>query len=303
MLSRRLFPLLATAGLILIGITSTLWWAPVSGGRLVWSVPHDLWGTMLAASRLLHGDLGGLYTKPTGLITLPGGALILVPVVAVIDAAGLSLRLPGPHFPQPGAWLLAGPYETALSAVALFAADAIAEHLGLRKRQRAALAAAGAVMAWNVSVRWGHPEDAVAVGLLLYAVLALARGRTGRSAWLVGAALAIQPLVVLAVPVLVCVIQPRRVAGFLAKAAGAGSRPAGDRGGRELDCHVRGRDPPAELADHRSPHALAGFGHVAAWRRRRGRAGAAAGGGGGVRVRVHRVAAVQGCASAAGVDP
>ncbi len=223
MLSRRLFPLLAAAGLILIGITSTLWWAPVSGGRLVWSVPHDLWGTMLAASRLLHGDLGGLYTKPTGLITLPGGALILVPLVAVIDAAGLSLRLPGPHFPQPGAWLLAGPYETALSAVALFAADAIAEHLGVGKRQRAALAAAGAVALWNVSVRWGHPEDAVAVGLLLYAVLALARGRTGRSGWLVGAALAIQPLVVLAVPVLVCVLQPRRVAGFLARSAAPGA--------------------------------------------------------------------------------
>ncbi len=66
---------------------------------------------MIAAQRLLHGDLAGLYTRPTALITFPGGALILVPVVALIDLAGLSLHMPGHHNPQPGAWLFAGPYS------------------------------------------------------------------------------------------------------------------------------------------------------------------------------------------------
>lgn len=218
-LARRLLPLLAVAGLIAVGVTSTFWWAPQLLGRTVWSLPHDLWGTMIAARRLLHGNLGGLYTKPTGLITLPGGPLILTPLVAVIDAAGLSLRLPGPHNPQPGAWLLAGPYETALCGVALFASDALAEHLGLSGRRRAVLATAGAIALWNVSVRWGHPEDAVAVGLLLYAVLALATGKESRAGWLMGAAVAIQPLVVLALPVLACTLPPRRIAGFTARAA------------------------------------------------------------------------------------
>ena len=53
------------------------------------------------------------------------------------------------------------------------AADAIAERLGADRAKRAVLALASAVALWSVSVRWGHPEDAVAVGLLLYAILAL----------------------------------------------------------------------------------------------------------------------------------
>ena len=221
-LVRRLFPLLATVGLIAIGMASTIWWGPHLVGSSAWSLPHDLWGTLVAGRRLLHLDLSGLYTQPTGLITFPGAAVILVPVVAVIDAAGLSLQVPGAQDAHPAVWLLAGPYEIALSAVALFAADAIADHLGVARRNRALLAAASAVALWSVSVRWGHPEDAVAVGLLLFGILALSGSRAGRSAWLTGAAVAVQPLVLLALPIVVVVIEPRRLAGFLTRAAAPG---------------------------------------------------------------------------------
>ena len=193
---------------------------PALVGRTAWALPNDLWGTLVAANRLLHGNLAGLYTKPTGLITFPGGAIILMPVVAVIDAAGWSLRLQGTGNEQPAAWLLAGPYEIIISGVALFAADAIAEHLGASRLKRLILATASTIAVWNVSVRWGHPEDAVAVGLLLYAILDLARGRAAtRAAWLAGAAVAIQPLVLLAIPVVLIAIPPRRVPGFLVRAA------------------------------------------------------------------------------------
>ena len=220
-LRRRLFPLLATAVLILIGMSSTVWWGPRLAGLGAWALPHDLWGTMIAANRLLHGHVGDLYTQPTGLITLPGGALILVPIVAVTDLLGLPLHIPG-HNADPISWLYAGPYETAISAVALFAADAIAEHLGLSRRRRLLLAAVGATLLWNVTLRWGHPEDAVAVGLLLYAVLELAKTSTakpGRSAWLFGLAVAVQPLVLLSLPVLLAVLKPSRIAGYLTRAA------------------------------------------------------------------------------------
>ncbi len=218
-LARRLFPLLATVGLIAFGMASTTWWGPDLLGKPGWSLPDDLWATMAAAQRLVHGDLAGLYTPPTRLITFPGAAVILVPVVAVIDAAGISLHAQNAHNLHPGAWLLAGPYQIALSAVALFAADAIAERLGADRPRRAVLAVASAVALWSVSVRWGHPEDAVAVGLLLYAILALATSQTGRAAWLTGAAVAIQPLVLLALPIVAVVVAPRRLAGFLARAA------------------------------------------------------------------------------------
>jgi hypothetical protein len=216
-LGRRAVPAISVAGLIVIGITLTIVWPPVVG-KIGWALPHDLWGTLVAAHRVLHGQFGGLYTQPTGLITLPGGALIMVPIVAVIDAAGLSLHVPGPDA-RPVVWLLAGPYQTAISGIAVFAADAIAEHLAVPRWKRAALAVASAVSLWSVTIRWGHPEDAVAVGLLMYAMLDLARGRTGRSAWLFGFAVATQPLVLLALPVALAVMKPRQATRFLVAAA------------------------------------------------------------------------------------
>ena len=222
-LARWLFPLLATAGLVAVGMAATTWRGSGLLGKHGWMLPHDLWGTLVAARRLAHLDIGGLYTPPTALISLPGAAVILVPVAAVISAAGLSLRIPGPDNLHPGAWLLAGPYLIIVSAVALFAADSIAEDLGVTRPRRALLAAAGAVALWGVSVQWGHPEDAVAVGLLLFATQALSRARTGRSGWLLGAAVATQPLVLLTLPVILMAIQPRRRAGFLVRAAAPGA--------------------------------------------------------------------------------
>jgi hypothetical protein len=218
-LARRLWPLLATVGLVAFGMLSTTWWGPSLLGRPGWSLPEDLWGTLVAAERLLHGNLAGLYTPPTRLVTFPGAAVILLPLVAVTGAAGFSLLPQSAHNLHPAVWLVAGPYEIALSAVALFAADALAERMGVDRVKRAVLAGASAVALWSVAVRWGHLEDAVAVGLLLYAILALAEARTTRAAWLTGAAIAIQPLVLLALPVVLVLIEPRRLPGFLARAA------------------------------------------------------------------------------------
>jgi hypothetical protein len=215
--TRRLFPALATVGLIVVGLAGTIW-GPRYYGKTAWAVPDDLWATMVAAQRVMHLDFGGLYTAPTNLISFPGAAVILIPLAAVIDAAGLPLHA-GRQGAHPGEWLLAGGYETAISAVTLFAADAIAERLGASRPKRLLLAAAGATALWSVSVRWGHPEDAVAVGLLLYAILALSRSRPSRAGWLAGAAVAVQPLVLLAFPVLAPAVGIRRLPGFLARAA------------------------------------------------------------------------------------
>jgi len=218
-LVRRLFPILATVVLILIGMVGTTVVGPHLIGRVRWSLPDDLWGTLIAADRLVHLNLAGLYTQPTGLVTFPGAAVILAPVATLIDAAGLSLQHPGPQNPHPAVWLVAGPYMIAISGVALFAADALAERLRVPRWKRFFLAGASAVALWNVSVQWGHPEDAVAVGLLMFGILALSEARIARSAWLLGAAIAVQPLVLLALPILLAVIEPRRIPGFLARAA------------------------------------------------------------------------------------
>jgi hypothetical protein len=165
---RRMFPL--TASLLLLAITMvTTTIGPTLVGRSEWALPYDYWGTLVAAVRLTHFDVGGLYTLPTGLVSLPGAAVILIPIAAVIRATGFSLAIPGPHNLHPAVWLLAGPYQILLSCITLFAADALAERLGVSRGKRALLAAASAGALWNVSGRWGHPEDAVAVGLVLSA--------------------------------------------------------------------------------------------------------------------------------------
>jgi hypothetical protein len=216
---RRLFPLLATAALIAVSMGSTTWWGPLITGAHSWGLPDDLWGTLAAAQRLLHGDIGGLYSRQTGLVGFPGAAVILVPAAALIDAAGIALQFPGPHNVHPTAWLLAGPYEIAISSVVLFAADALAERLGADRSKRAMLAAASAVALWCVSVEWGHPEDAVGVGLALFAILALSRRKAPRSAWLLGAGIAVQPVALIALPLILIALEPRRVAGYLIRAA------------------------------------------------------------------------------------
>jgi hypothetical protein len=216
-LIRRAFPLIALVVMIAIGMAGTIW-GPVYYGQHSWALPDDLFATLVAAQRLLHGDLAGLYTPPTNLIAFPGAAVILVPVAAVMDAVGLPI-FAGHQGTHPAGWLVAGPLETLISGTVLLAADALAERLGAGVLKRFLLAAAGATALWNVTIRWGHPEDAVAVGLLLYAVLALADDRPGRAAWLTGCAVAVQPLVLLAVPVLAVAVPLRRLPGFAVRAA------------------------------------------------------------------------------------
>src|SRR5450432_4405192 len=95
--ANRAVPLFATVGLVVVGMAASLWWGPPIEGRGGWQQPDDLWGTMLAAHRLLHLHLGALYTRPTGLVTFPGAAVILLPIVALVDAAGLTMASPAAH--------------------------------------------------------------------------------------------------------------------------------------------------------------------------------------------------------------
>jgi hypothetical protein len=215
---RRMFPLIASVGLVLVGMLTTTWGSTLLG-RSQWALPYDLWGTLIATTRLAHGNIGGLYAPPTGLISLPGAAIILLPCAALITAFHLSLAIPGTANLHPAVWLLAGPYQIAIGCLPLFAADALAERLEVPRWTRGLLALAGAGILWSVCARWGHPEDAVAIGLLLYAVLAQGNGRTALAGWLAGAAVCVQPLVLLAVPIMLALLPWRRMPAFLVRAA------------------------------------------------------------------------------------
>jgi hypothetical protein len=218
-LRRRWIPLAGTVISVIIGVATTTWGPTNLMHRTEWALPYDLWGTLIAAVRLAHGNVGGIYGPGTGLISMPGAAVILVPLAAVISAAGLSLQIPGPHNLHPAVWLVAGPYQMAISCVTLFAADALAERLGVSRWKRVLLCAASLGILWSPSARWGHPEDAVAVGLLLYAVLAQANGAGVLAGWLTGCAICVQPLVLLALPVQLALLPWRRMIPFLVRGA------------------------------------------------------------------------------------
>jgi hypothetical protein len=218
-LRRRVIPLTGSAAFILIGVFTTTWGPTHLLSRTEWALPYDLWGTLVATVRLAHGNIGGIYAPGTGLISLPGAAVILLPCAALISALGLSLQIPGPHNLHPAVWLLAGPYQMALSCVTLFAADALAERLGVSRWKRTLLSGASLGILWSVSPRWGHPEDAVAVGLVLYAVLAQGNGRLALAGWLTGCAVCVQPLVLLALPVQLALLPWRRMIPFLVRSA------------------------------------------------------------------------------------
>jgi len=256
---RRAFPLIAVVVMILIGMAGTIW-GPVYYGEQAWAVPDDLWATLVAAQRLLHLDLANLYTAPTNLISFPGAAVILVPVAAIMDAAGIPIQA-GRQGVHPVGWLVAGPLETLLSGIVLLAADALAERMGVNLLKRFLLAAAGATALWNVTIRWGHPEDAVAVGLLLYAVLALSNEQLNRAAWLAGAAVAVQPLVLLAFPLVAAAVEPKRLPGFLARAAtpALALLAAAAAANWTATVHAVTNQPNAPTIDHPTPWIYVSF--------------------------------------------
>jgi hypothetical protein len=187
-LRRRALPLAVTLAFVVIGMSFSLFWAPVVRHHQYWITPGDLWGTYRAAHFVGWGDLGGVYGSGTALVTFPGILLVLAPVAMLTGALGLSESFPR-FLPHPSAWLVLGPFEMILSAVALFACDALAERLGVgRGATCCPLPGRSAVLLWNVAVIWGHPEDALAVGLALYSLVFAFDGRWTGAGWLFGAA-------------------------------------------------------------------------------------------------------------------
>ena len=226
----RSLPIGAAVVYVALGLLYTFQWdSVVLHIPSCWVWPNDLWGSYRAASVTAHGHFGSIYTF--GFLEFPGILVALAPFGALsghLHTSFLQIATANrltPAYPQsfvgPGLagspvyhsdagyfvvhpqWLiLVAPYVLILSSIALFAFDALAERLQISVPKRAVLCIAEAVLLWNMTVRWGHPEDAVALALAVYALIAATDGRFARCGWLIGAAVAFQPLVVLIVPAL-----------------------------------------------------------------------------------------------------
>jgi hypothetical protein len=153
---------------------------------------------------LAHGQLGHIYASPGALTSPPALEFVLAPILLFAQMVGLAAHFPGSS--PLGLWLLLGPAALLIASPALFAIDAVARSWSLPDRTRLALALVSALGVANVAGVWGHPEDCVAVAMVLWAALAIERRPDGggrRAAWLLGLGIAFQPLAILGVaPVL-----------------------------------------------------------------------------------------------------
>ncbi|MFZ0667100.1 MAG: hypothetical protein WAM97_15210 [Acidimicrobiales bacterium] len=210
-------PAAASAAFALIAVTYTVWWYPVVYHLNIWPVPGDCWTSYFAASALIHGHLGRIYGRQNGLIAFPGIAVVLAPSVAISRGLHLWIGAPYTAVSTPTAWLALEPIDLLAGCLALFSFDAVARRLRVSRPRRAFLAMAEVIALWDLLIYQWHPEDAFAVALGLWALLAALDGRWRRAGWLMGAGIAFQPLLLLALVVVIALAKRKEIAGIVVR--------------------------------------------------------------------------------------
>lgn len=199
-MARRWFSLLVATVIVAAGVLFTFFWYPVVRHADVWFMQGDLWGIYRGAQYVGWGNVGGVYGPDTGMVTLPGIAVVLAPVAMLSDTFHLSSSAGGFLLPRPSAAVLLVPVELILASTVVVAADALADELGVGRARRAVVSVVIGLMTWALASLWGHPEDALVMTFALFAMRAAYRGRWSRAAWLFGLGIAFQPLIALVVP-------------------------------------------------------------------------------------------------------
>lgn len=206
----RLVAILAWGAAALAAVLFSAWLAPHTYHTSGWAVFGDLFLILVKSSDAASQGIGHIYAGRGGIeVTLPGFPEVMTGLWRVLEAFGLyatvSFGRSARHLASPGLVGLGSHLSIVvaycLGTWAILPLDSLARHLGLRSGRHVAFTAgAAAVLVWTVAW-WGHPDDALAVGLLAGSLGAALRGRQARAAWWLGAALAVQPMVVLGVPV------------------------------------------------------------------------------------------------------
>ncbi len=209
-------------------------WGPVVKHVSFWPMSGDVWGIWRAAHYIGWGDIGGVYGGTTGVISLPGLPVLLAPFAMLAGALHLSESF-GPYsLPHPTAGLLLEPLELVVGGTVLVAAGSAGRQVTSTIVRRAskvrpglrafAVLGAVAVIAWPVAAVWGHAEDLAATACLLGCVVLVDRDHWKGGAWLLGAGICFQPLVVAAVPVLLAATPAgRRIRSFVRYALPGGA--------------------------------------------------------------------------------
>ena len=212
----RAVPLIVTMVLAVAGASYSFIWMVVAHHG--WQSYSDLWNSTGLALGIGHGHFASVYSPSSYLDSPPGFEFLLAPVMVVGHALGLGTTAAQSSTKVFGVLLAA--VATAYGCTVLFALDAVARRWEFSDARRVALAVVAGLGVVSAAVFWGHPEDCIALALVVWAALAVDRRGAGglrRAGWLLGLAVACQPLALLAVaPIVACAAVARRVVGRLA---------------------------------------------------------------------------------------
>lgn len=201
-LSLRAWPIVVSGTFILTGLLFTFLWGPVVHHLHAWIDSGDLWDTYRAAQWVGWGNEGSVYQHQIYALYFPLMAVLLAPVAMINQH--FSLADPYPFYiAQPPALPLLITYVLLLSVVMLFAVDRALRSLDIRGGRRIAVLWITAVLLWPTVVMWGHPEEALCVSFILWALVAIRERRWVAVGWLMGFAVAFQPYALLLLPMVI----------------------------------------------------------------------------------------------------
>ena len=195
----RSVPFVVTMFLAVAGSAYSLFWSALA--RHGWQSYSDLWNSAGVSLALGHGHFTAVYAPTSQIDSPPGFEFVLAPVMVIGHALGLAtVAAEGDSFKVFG--LILAAVATAIACSVLFALDAVARSWGYSEAKRLALSVVAGLGALSAAAFWGHPEDCVALAFVVWAALGAERGGEGgaaRAGWLLGIAVACQPLALLAV--------------------------------------------------------------------------------------------------------
>jgi hypothetical protein len=201
---------------IAAGMAYSLWLAPwvrASG----WWIPDDSWVNLTAAHRVAGGGFASVYQASPLLVVVPLYPVLLVPLAMMGShwhlAEGVTVR-------HPSMWLLYGPVVAGTGILVLHAARTLLRAAGARFRLGRVEWALVPVTLFPVGVVFGHGEDLLALGLVMWGVAAHLRRRPIWAAILFGAAIASKQWAVLGLPLLVTTSPRERRGQILGVALG-----------------------------------------------------------------------------------
>ncbi len=160
---------------------------------------NDFWRNWAdGAYMTFGGGYGHIYTLDRTLETAPALQVVIAPIARM----GFGLSFPNPSsvlYPQ--AFWVAGPLFLGAMALPICAGDRWLQYMSASDTGRRLTVLAVMAVTLPPIALYGHPEDLVALGCMLYGLIAALEGRHRATGWWLGVALAFQLFSILAIPI------------------------------------------------------------------------------------------------------